>query len=163
MSVRTLDVSTLLLRIVAGSIFIPHGYSKVFSEGGAAAFAADMPAYGIPAGLGYVAAYSELIGGILLIVGLLTRLQAILLASTMGVAAFVVLLPEALLEAPKHGLPRLFAGLRGIELPLAMFGLTAAIALLGAGRFSIDHLVDTDRRIVGLFRKKKAATEVAPD
>ncbi len=158
-----MDVSTLLLRIVAGLIFIPHGYSKVFSEGGVAAFAADMPAYGIPASLGYVAAYSELAGGALLIVGLLTRLDALLLASTMGVAAFVVLLPDALLEAPKGGLPRLFAVLRAIELPLSMFGLTAAIALLGAGRYSVDHLAGTESRISQMLHKKKAATEVAAD
>ena len=122
-----------------------------------------MPAYGIPAGLGYVAAYSELIGGILLIAGLLTRLEALLLALTMGVATFAVQLPDALFDAPKSGLPRLFAAIGGIELPLAMFGLTAAIALLGAGRFSIDHLIDTDSRIARLFRKKKAAAEAAAD
>jgi putative oxidoreductase len=158
---RTLDVSTLLLRTVAGLIFIPHGYSKVFASGGVASFAADMPAYGIPAALGYVAAYSELIGGILLIVGLLTRLQGFLLASTMGVAAYVVQLPDALLEAPPSGLPRLFAVLRGIELPLAMFALTAAVALLGAGRFSLDHLIGTDAKIAAFFGKKKAAAEAA--
>jgi uncharacterized membrane protein YphA (DoxX/SURF4 family) len=62
---------------------------------GPAAFAADIAAnYGIPAFLGYLAAYAEMFGAILLIVGLLTRLDALLLAATMFVAAFIVQLPE---------------------------------------------------------------------
>jgi putative oxidoreductase len=155
------DVSLLLLRVTAGLIFIPHGYSKVFSEGGPAAFAADMPAYGIPAWLGYLAAYSELAGGVLLIVGLLTRLNALLLAGTMATAAFVVQLPDALFEAPAAGMARLFAAIRGIELPLAMCAIALAITLSGAGRFSLDALLGVDGRLRRLLGKRKAAAEAA--
>ena len=155
------DVSLLLLRVTAGLIFIPHGYSKVFSAGGIASFAADMPAYGIPAWLGYIAAYSELAGGVLLILGLLVRVHALLLAGTMGVAAFVVQLPDALVDAPPAGLLRVFAAIRGIELPLAMFALTLGIVLSGAGRFSLDALLGVDRRMAALLPKKKTAAEAA--
>lgn len=142
------DAAALLLRIAAGLIFLPHGWSKVAGEGGAAAFAADIAAnYHLPAFLGYVAAWSEVVGSALLILGLLTRLDAILLACTMFVATFIVQLPDALYEVPP-GAIKLFVVLRGIELPLALFAICVALALTGGGRFSVDALI---------WRKKRAA------
>lgn len=156
----TSDASSLLLRLAAGAIFVPHGYSKVLGEGGAAAFAADMPSYGIPAVLGYVAAYSELLGGALLIAGLLTRIDAFLLACTMAVAAFVIQLPDALREV-QPGTIVAFAAIRGIETPLALLATSAALLLTGGGRFSLDHMLGVDARLGTLFGKKKAAAEAA--
>jgi uncharacterized membrane protein YphA (DoxX/SURF4 family) len=66
MNRRTGDIAALVLRIAAGLIFIPHGYSKVFGRGGPAAFASDLPSYHIPYFLGYVVAYAEFFGAILL-------------------------------------------------------------------------------------------------
>jgi putative oxidoreductase len=153
-----IDVTALILRLATGLIFIPHGWSKVAGEGGASAFAADVAAnYGIPAALGYVAAYAELFGAGLLILGLLTRLDAFLLASTMFVAAFVVQLKDALYEVPPGSI-KLFVALRGIELPLAMFALALGVLLLGGGRYSLDSLLGWEER---LLRKKKAAAEAA--
>lgn len=151
----TTDVAALVLRLVAGLIFLPHGWSKVGGEGGTAAFAADIATnYGIPAFLGHIAAYSEFFGAILLIVGLLTRLDAFLLGATMFVAAFVVQLPDALYEV-QPGSGKIFAGIRGIELPLAMFGICLALLLIGGGKFSLD-------RLLGHFRtKRKTAAEAA--
>lgn len=149
------DAAALILRVVAGAIFIPHGWSKVGGEGGAGAFAADVAAnYGIPAFLGYVAAYAEFLGAILLIAGLFTRLDALLLAGTMFVAAFIVQLPDALFEVPP-GTIKAFAALRGIETPLALFGICLALVLMGGGRASLDYLL---RALLG---KKKAAAEAA--
>ena len=65
-----------------------------------AGFAADLPSFHIPVFLGYIAAYAEFFGAILLIAGLLTRLDAFLLACTMAVAVLVVQLPDALNDAP---------------------------------------------------------------
>jgi putative oxidoreductase len=136
------DVSSLLLRIAAGAIFIPHGYAKVFGQGGAAAFSADLPSYHIPVFLGYVAAYAEFFGAILLIAGLLTRLDALLLAGTMFVAVFVVQLPDAFRDPDVHGIA---AMLHSIELPLAMLVMTAVIVIIGPGRFSLDSVVFRSR------------------
>src|ERR1700737_3449133 len=102
------DTAVLVLRVACGLIFIPHGFSKVFGSGGVANFAQGLPSYGIPAALGYIAAYSELFGGIFLIAGLLTRLDALLLAGNMFVAAFVVQLPDALHD-PDVGKNKVFA------------------------------------------------------
>ena len=138
------DAAILVLRVVSGLIFIPHGVSKVFGSGGVAKFASSLPSYGIPTFLGYVAAYSELAGGILLILGLLTRLDALFLAGTMSVAAFVVQLPDALHD-PDAGANKAFAAIRAMELPLSILAAMIALMLLGGGRWSIDALI---------FRKK---------
>jgi len=140
------DASALMLRIAAGLIFIPHGYSKVFGSGGPSAFAADLPGYGVPSFLGYLAAYAELFGAILLIVGLLTRLDALLLAGTMFVAAFVVQLPDALRDPDAAG-RRFFASMRAIELPLALFSIAVTLLLIGPGRFSLDALLRVEERV----------------
>ena len=140
------DGAALILRLAAGSIFLPHGWSKVAGEGGSAAFAADVAAnYGVPAFLGHVAAYTEVVGAALLIVGFLTRLSALLLAGTMFVAAFIVQLPDALFEAPPDAI-RIFVVLRGIELPLAMFAISCALVLMGAGSASLDHVLGIEER-----------------
>ena len=155
------DVAALILRVAAGAIFIPHGWPKIAGEGGAAAFAADIATnYNIPTFLGYLAAYSELVGAMLLIAGLLTRLDALLLAGTMFVAAFIVQLPEALYEVPADAI-KSFVVLRAIELPLAMFAACAAIVLIGPGRVSLDALLRVEERFRALLPKKKAAAEAA--
>lgn len=146
-----LDVAVLLLRIGVGLAFIPHGYSKVFGQGGAAAFAADVPNFHLPVFLGYVAAYAEMFGSILLIVGALTRIDAFLLACTMAAATFLVKLPDALYEVPP-GTSKFLVAIRAVELEHTLMVASLAIVLLGPGRISIDALI---------FRKKKAAAEAA--
>ena len=142
----TTDTSLLILRIATGLIFIPHGYSKVFGSGGPSAFAADLPGYHIPAFLGYLAAYAEFFGAILLIVGLLTRLDALLLAGTMFVAVFVVQLPDALRDPDAAG-HRFSGAMHAIELPLAMLAMTLALLLIGPGRLSLDSLLRVEERM----------------
>jgi len=154
---KTTDVAALLLRIAAGLIFLPHGWSKVFGEGGPAAFAADLPSFGLPPFLGYVAAYAECFGAMLLIAGFLARLDAFLLACTMAGAMYAVKIPDALAEIPPNAI-RFFAILRAIELELALFTICVALMLIGAGRLSLDHALRIEER---LFKKKTAAEAAA--
>ena len=91
--------------------------------------------------LGYVAAYSELVGGALLIIGLLTRIAAAFLAATMFVAAFVVQLPDALRDPDAAGKNKVFAAIRSIELPLSVLAAMLALVLLGGGRWSLDRVI----------------------
>lgn len=147
MSKWTGDAAALILRVAAGVIFLPHGWSKIAGEGGAAAFAADIAAsYGIPAVFGHLAAWSEVAGAALLILGLFARVDAFLLASTMFVATFVVQLPDALYEVPP-GAIKSFVAIRGIETPLALFAITLAVLLLGPGRWSLDHALGIGERL----------------
>jgi putative oxidoreductase len=155
------DLAALILRLAAGLIFLPHGWSKVAGDGGPAAFAADMAAtYGIPSFLGYLAAYAEVAGAVLLIAGLLTRLDALLLAGTMFVAAFIVQLPDALFEV-QPGASKLFVGIRGIETPLAMLAICLGLVLTGGGRISLDHVLRTDERVAAMLPRRKAVVTTA--
>jgi putative oxidoreductase len=145
----TNDLAALLLRVATGAIFFPHGWAKI--AGGTEAFAADMAAnYHIPAFLGYVAAWSEVVGAVLLIAGLLTRLDAFLLACTMFVATFVVQLPDALYGVDPSAI-KAFVILRAIEMPLALFAICVSLLLTGAGRFSLDHVLRLDGRVAALL------------
>jgi len=148
------DVAVLLLRVGIGLVFIPHGYSKVFGEGGPAAFAADVPNYHLPVFLGYVAAYAEMFGAVFLIAGFLTRLDALLLAGTMAAAAFLVQLPDALYGL-QPGASKFMEAMRAIEMPFTLMIGCLALVLLGSGRISMDALLGLEERTVALFRKKK--------
>lgn len=157
---KSTDIAALLLRLAAGLIFLPHGWVKVFGEGGPAAFAADLPGFGLPSFLGYVAAYAEVFGAGLLIAGFLTRLDAFLLACTMAGAIFAVKLPDVMAELQPDAI-KLFAIVRGIELELALFAMCVALMLTGAGRISLDAVLGIDERFGSLFSKKKTAAEAA--
>lgn len=129
----------------------------MFGAGGPAAFAHDMPSFGIPAFLGYVGAYSEFFGAVLLIAGLLTRLDAALLTCMMFVAVFVVQLPDALKDPQAAG-NRLFATLHGIELPLALLALSAGVLLIGPGRFSLDSLLGLEEKVRARWSRRTASS-----
>lgn len=149
------DVAALVLRLAAGLIFLPHGWSKIAGDGGATAFATDIAAnYGIPAFLGYTAAWAEVVGAIFLIAGFLTRVDALLLAGTMFVAAFVVQLPDALFEV-QPGAIKAFVALRGIETPLAMLAICVALVFVGPGRVSLDELLGVEERVRSGLRRRR--------
>lgn len=147
------DISALILRIALGLIFIPHGFPKVFGADGPAAFASDMPQYGIPAFLGYVAAFAEFFGAALLIVGLLTRFNAFLLACVMIAAIVVVHGPEAMM-VEGQGPMRLMAMVKEIEFPLSLLAIAVALVLLGGRRFSLDHFFKVEDRVFQLVRRR---------
>jgi putative oxidoreductase len=80
----------LLLRLVLGVSMAVHGYQKVVPHGALAHFAHYIATLGFPYWLGYVSAFTELVGGVFLIVGFLTRFSAALVAINMLVAFFMV-------------------------------------------------------------------------
>ena len=76
--------------------------------------------------LGFMAAFSESIGAILIAVGLLTRPATILLMITMIVAS-----TKKISEV----------GINGSELPLIYLMLSFVILLKGPGKYSLDHFL----------------------
>lgn len=117
----------LALRVALGLIFLTHGYPKLTRAGGP--LQAMFVQHGLPAQLVYVSGVLETFGGIVLILGLFTRGASLLLAIEMGVAIAKV--------HSSHGL----MALHDYEFPLALAAASIAIATIGAGVASIDHLL----------------------
>ena len=117
----------LALRIALGLIFLTHGYPKLTRA--AAPMQAMFVQHGLPAQLVYVAGVLETFGGILLILGLFTRGAALLFVIEMAVAIVKV-----------HSVHGIMA-LHEYEFPLALAAGSLALATVGAGVASIDHLL----------------------
>lgn len=129
-----------MLRLVLAVSFIGHGAQKfgAFGGDGIQVFAAGtLTGYGFrfPLTLAYINGLTELVGGILVAVGLLTPLAA--------TGLMAVMIDSTLL---KFGNGFFFTNPGGYEVDVALGGLAAGIVLLGAGRLALDtRLPVTDR------------------
>ena len=146
-SPRQLDLGIAILRVVTGVIFIAHGAQKVFLlgfDGVAAGFAqAGIPMAGI---VGPLVALAELVGGIALVIGFLTRFASLGLSLVMLGALFFVHL------AAGFFLPA------GFEFVLMLIAALSTLALVGAGAFSVDHALAGRRvEVTDLPRQRRAA------
>jgi len=128
--VRYLDrmqpLALVALRAVLGGVMIGHGSHKVF--GHLHDFAGLVSGLGLPAWLGYVSAFVEFVGGILVIIGLLTRC-----------ASFAILIDLCVAIAKvhwQHG----FMGNGGYEFPLSLCAIAFALIFFGAGPISLDAI-----------------------
>lgn len=132
--------ATVPLRLALGVIFVAHGAQKVLGswEGPGFSKFISFPApypFMKPSWLWMgAAALSELIGGVLVFLGLLTRVGAFFLACTMLVAVVGV-----------HW-PAFFASNKGIEYPLALFAMSLALLISGGGIASVDLALSGGRR-----------------
>jgi len=117
----------LFLRLAVGIIFLVHGYPKLTRS--ATAMQGMFVQHGLPAQLVYVAGVLETFGGMLLIVGLFTRPAALLLAIEMGVAIVKVHSSRGIMALHEY------------EFPLALAAACLALATVGAGILSTDHLL----------------------
>jgi len=131
--------AVLVLRVTVGYIFMHHGYPKLFQKAfGPKGFAGALKTLNVPLPLffSYAAGIAEFFGGALLILGLLTRLDALLIAIVMVVAMWKVKFKTGLLtrvmETGRAG---------GYELDLALFASAVALFVSGGGTFSIDYLL----------------------
>lgn len=129
------SLALLVLRVAIGAVFIAHGAQKVFVYGftGTSGSFADM---GVPlaAVAGPLVGLLELIGGVLIVLGLATRVVAAALAVDMLVAMVLVHLSFGI-----------FAAEGGYELTLVLAASAVTLVLAGAGRLSADAVL-TQRR-----------------
>lgn len=121
------DWGKLLLRVVLGGLILLHGVAKLAS--GPDRIMGMVEGVGLPAAFGYLVYVGEVIAPALVIAGLWTRPAALLIAVNMLVAIWLVHTGELFTLTQTGGW--------ALELQ-GMFLFTAlAIALLGAGRFSV--------------------------
>ena len=125
---RRLALGMTILRIVVGIVFVVHGAQKlfVFGIGGVTGAFAQMH-IPLPMIAAPVVAIVEFVGGIALVVGLFTRVAAILLAIDMvGAIVFV------------HGRNGFFLPM-GFEYALTLLAVFVALAVAGPGEYSVDN------------------------
>ena len=127
---RRIDTGLLILRIVIGIVFLMHGGQKLFVYGlGGVTGAFGQMGIPMPGITGPLTAIVEFLAGGALVIGLLTRLAAFGLAIDMlGAILFVHL---------KGG----FFMPNGYEFALTLLGANVAIALAGAGYYSLDRVI----------------------
>ncbi len=123
------------MRLSAGVIFAAHGAQKLFGSfggGGLEGTAQWMASIGLEPGylMALAAGSAEFFGGIALLLGLLTRPVAFVLAMTMLVAVITVHLPNGL-----------FLSNNGYEFGLALLAITGALVLNGGGKLSLDRML----------------------
>jgi putative oxidoreductase len=126
-------LALLLLRLGLGIIFVFHGYPKLFAH--TRETMQGFSHMGFPVYFAYIAGVFEFFGGLLLIVGLFTRIAGLLLAAEMAVALVKV-----------HGMIANPMAVDNYQFPLACAVGSFALAALGAGLISLDHAVFAGRR-----------------
>lgn len=124
--------ATLPLRLIAGVIFSAHGAQKLFAWFGGYGLDGTgqwMESIGLAPGfiMALLAGSAEFFGGILLIIGLLTRPTAFVLAITMIIAIFSV-----------HISNGLFISNNGYEFGLALLAISLSLLIQGGGKYSLD-------------------------
>jgi putative oxidoreductase len=145
------SLGLLLLRLVVGGTLMAHGYPKLFGGPGKKAperaakilgpnwqpffentspqgFAAGLERMGVsyPVAGAYASGITELFGGLALVLGLKTRLAALMVAGNLSVAIWKV--------HWKTG----FFGEGGFEFPLSLATGAATLGLTGPGAISVD-------------------------
>jgi putative oxidoreductase len=121
-------LALLLLRLALGIIFIFHGYPKLFTH-----TRETMQMFehlGFPRYFAYVAGTFEFFGGIMLILGLFTRIAGFLLAAEMAIALWRVHLPQGPITMVKN-----------YEFPLMLSVAAFTLATVGAGLISLDQAI----------------------
>ena len=111
------------VRIMSGLLFLQHGTTKYLS------FPASPMNNASPLTMGGAAGLIELVGGVLIVIGLFTRPVAFILSGTMAVAYFYIHSPQGF-----------FPLLNGGELAVLYCFVFLFIAAAGGGAWSVDRL-----------------------
>jgi putative oxidoreductase len=133
------DVSFTILRLTLGVVFFAHGAQKMLGCFGGFGFQATMGFFthmGMPAPLAFLIICTEFLGGLGLLVGLLTRIAALGIGVEMIGAIFMVHL--------QNGFFMNWMGNQkgeGFEYHLLTIAIAAALLLRGAGAFSLDRAI----------------------
>ena len=118
----------LVVRLVVGGLMIHNGFNKLGNVQGFADNVVSFIGLPFPIFSTYLAAYVEIIGSVLLALGLLTRLNAVALFATMGIAILFHLKADGLQVSP-------------LETASLYASLYALFFVCGGGKWSLDELI----------------------
>lgn len=121
------DTGKLLLRLALGLLILLHGIAKLMS--GPASILGTVEKAGLPEPFGYLVYVGEVLAPLLLIVGFWTRPAALVIAINMMFAVYLVHAGQLFQLTRQGGW--------ALELQGMYFVVAVAIALLGAGRYSV--------------------------
>lgn len=121
------DQGKLLLRVLLASLLLFHGVAKL--SGGVGFIAGMLDKAGLPPALAYLVYVGEVVAPLLILAGIYTRAAALVVAINMVVALLLVHGPEFLTLNNTGGW--------ALELQGMYLGTALALALLGAGRYSL--------------------------
>ena len=136
MSTNTAGYGPLALRIGIGVVYFVHGLGKIASVGpaavGVAGFAGFLGSLGVPAPgvFAWVVTLVEVFGGLAILLGVLTRYAAFLVALDALVATVIYHAPNGFVVTSN-----------GIEFTLVNFFAAIALVFLGAGALSLERAV----------------------
>jgi putative oxidoreductase len=133
--------SRVVVRVALGIVFIAHGGQKVFGWFGGPGLKATIQMFQqhmkVPPPATVVAALTELLGGLALLVGFLARPAA--------VGTIVVMLVAIAKVHGRNGFFINFSGTpgkgHGFEFNFALIAMALSVLLGGAGALSIDYLL----------------------
>jgi putative oxidoreductase len=138
------DYGVLILRLTLGIVFFPHGAQKVLGWFGGAGLSGTLDHFtqqmGLPLAVAALVIAAEFLGSLGLIVGFLTRIAALGIASVMAGAIFLVHLPFGFFMnwfGNKAG--------EGFEFHLLAIGMALALMIRGGGAASLDLLLSRKR------------------
>lgn len=107
----------LLVRLAAGAVFINHGWMKLQNLSGAEGFFSGL---GLPPGAATLVAVVEVVGGIMLALGIAPRIAGLVLGIEMIVAMLLVGIPNG-----------------SYELEMVLAAAALAVFMIGSGRYSL--------------------------
>ncbi|MGD1900872.1 MAG: DoxX family protein [Geitlerinemataceae cyanobacterium] len=118
----------LVVRLAVGALMIHNGVDKLGDVQGFADNVVSFIGLPFPVFLTYCAAYVEVVSSVLLILGLLTRVNALALLGTMAVAIFFHLKADGFVVPP-------------LETASLYASVYALLLIGGAGQWSLDAIV----------------------
>lgn len=127
----SVNISLLLIRFTIGLILFLHGLQKVFGLFGGSGLknwnTYLKKSFNLPEFVGYTSAFTEMIFGFFLIIGLFTRVSSIIMIVFMLFATFMV-----------HWKNGFFITKNGYEYCLLIIVCLTALTIMGGGEYSVD-------------------------
>jgi putative oxidoreductase len=134
------DTATMILRVLLGVVFFPHGMQKLLGLFGGPGFAGTMHMFetylSIPALFAFLAIIAEGLGSLGLLSGFLTRLSAFGIGTNMVVAVLMI--------HHKFGFFMNWDGKQpgeGIEYHILVIAIALALIIRGGGKWSVDRAI----------------------